>query len=151
MSKWAAIALAAPGCLLAVASAVALALAAFDRHPMWPHQSYNLAEAAGVRDQAEVARLIEDGADPNARYPVTPGFIFDAPTRLTPLEAAVAADDALMLGRLLAEGARLDAALWAYLRCIAGGDEVPPLLEQHRPPGAELQCDGVRPPWPVDD
>jgi hypothetical protein len=99
--NWAAVALAAPGCLLAAASAVALMLAAFGHHPMWPHQPTNLAEAAGVRDEAEVARLIEDGENPNVRYPIRPGLIFDVPTRLTPLEAAVAADDAQMVTRLL--------------------------------------------------
>jgi len=149
MSKWASIALAAPGCLLAAASVVALTLAAFDRHPMWPHQASNLAEAAAVRDEAEVVRLIEQGEDPNARYAVQPGLLFDAPTRLTPLEAAVANDDSQMVRRLLAEGAAMDAALWTYLRCIASGDDVPSTLDQYRPAGALPRCDGVSPPWRV--
>lgn len=146
MSRWIAIAVGAPGCLLAVASVVALVLAAFDRHPMWPHQPVNLAEAAGVRDEAEVVRLIEQGGDPNIRYAISPGLIFDYPTRLTPLEAAVANHDPSMVTRLLAKGAVMDAALWTYLRCIADGEEVPRVLDEHRPEGAVLQCDGVRPP-----
>lgn len=151
MSKWPAVALGAPGCLLAAASLVSLALAAFGRYPMWPHEPVNLAEAAGVRDEAEVVRLIEDGADPNARYSVRPGFGFDGPTRLTPLEAAIAADDPMIVRWLLARGTPPDADRWTYLRCIAGGDDVPPLLDQQRPPGAELKCDGVRYPWQQDD
>ena len=151
MSRWAAVALAAPGCLLAAASVVALTLAIFDHHPMWPHQPFNLAEAAGVRDAAEVARLIEDGADPNIGYPVRPMFIFDDPVRLTPLEAAVAANDPQILSQLLMSGARMDAALWSYLRCIADGDGVGPLLDRCRPEGAVLRCDGIIPPWRVDD
>jgi hypothetical protein len=150
MSKWAAVALAAPGCLLAAASVVALALAAFDRHPMWPHQPSNLAESAAVRDEAEVARLIEQGEDPNGRYAIRPGLRFAAPIRLTPLEAAVAADDAEMIKRLLASGARMDPALWTHLRCIAEGDNVPPTLELYRPEGAVAACGGVIPPWRLD-
>ena len=152
MRKWAAIALAAPGCLLASASVTALTLAIFDRHPMWPHQEFNLAEAAGVRDEAEVARLIENGADPNMRYPVRPMFIFDDPVSLTPLEAAIAANDPQILSQLLMSGATMDARLWTYLRCIADGDRVSPLLDQYRPEGATLpHCDGIVPPWRLDD
>lgn len=150
MSRWAAVALAAPGCLLAAASAGLLILAAFDRHPMWPHQRANLAEAAGVRDEAEVVRLIEQGYDPNVRYAIRPDLIVDRPIRLTPLEVAVAADDAQMVARLVTNGALMDAALWTYLRCIAEGDEVPPTLDRYRPVGALLRCDGVRPPWQRD-
>lgn len=150
MSKWAAVALAAPGCLLAAASVVALTLAAFDRHPMWPHQGFNLAEAAAVRDEAEMVRLIEQGEDPNARYAIEPGLLFDAPIRLTPLEAAVAADDAEMIGRLLTNGASMDAALWAHLRCIAEGDDAPSMLDRYQPAGALLRCDDVSPPWAPD-
>ena len=150
MSKWAAVALASPGCLLAAASVVVLTLAAFDHHPMWPHQASNLAEAAAVRDEAELVRLIERGEPPNGRYAVRPGLLFDSPILLTPLEAAVAADDAEMIRRLLTSGIAMDAALWTHLRCIAEGDDVPPTLELYRPPGAVLRCDGVRPPWPSD-
>jgi len=146
-----AILLAAPGCLLAAASIGALGLALIDEHPMWPHVPYNLAEAAATREEAEVIRLIEQGDDPNVRYPVRAELIFDYPTRLTPLEAAVARDDPAVVRRLVAKGARLDAALWTYLRCIVQGDRVIPALDEHRPEGAELQCDGVRAPWERDD
>jgi hypothetical protein len=150
MSRWAAVILAAPGCFLAAVSAGVLILAAFDLHPLWPHRPINLAEAAGVRDEAEVVRLIQQGHDPNVRYVVRTGSIVDFPLRLTPLEAAVAADDAPMVDRLLANGAQMDSALWTYLRCIAGGDEVPSTLDRYRPVGALLRCEGVTPPWPSD-
>jgi hypothetical protein len=103
-----------------------------------------------VRDEAEVVRLIEQGHDPDARYDIRPGLIFTYATRLTPLEAAVATDDPQMV-RLLAKGAVMDAALWTYLRCIAEGDEVPPTLDQYRPAGTLLRCDGVSAPWPLND
>lgn len=148
--NWAAVVLAAPGCLLAAASVVALTMAVFGRHPMWPHQAFNLAEAAAVRDEAEVVRLIEQGEDPNTRYAVQPGLLFDAPISLTPLEAAVAADDAEMIRRLLTNGASMDAVLWTHLRCIADGDDAPSMLDRYQPAGALLRCDGVSPPWRSD-
>ena len=140
MSNWTAIALAAPGCLFAAASVVALALAVVDRHPMWPRESMNLAEAAAARDEGEVARLIEGGEDFNQRYPVRPGLLFDRPAVLTPLEAAIAADDPMVVQRLMQAGTPLDVERWTYLHCIAGGNEAPQVLEQYRPPDAEPDC-----------
>jgi hypothetical protein len=134
--------------VLAAASLVALTLTAVDRHPIWPHQSLSLAEAAGVRDEAEVTRLVEDGADPNARYPVRPGVVFDVAMRLTPLEAAVAARDPEMVDRLLTLGAVMDATLWGYLRCIADDRRVGPMLDSRRPEGSVANCDGIVAPWP---
>lgn len=151
MSNWMALALAAPGCLLAAASVIALALAAIDRHPLWPRESMNIAEAAAVRDEAEVVRLVERGEDFNVRYPVRPGLLFPPATQLTPIEAAIASDDPMVVQWLLQRGGPLDPERWTYLHCIAGGDEVSPLLAKYRPPGAEPNCDGVRSPWPRDD
>ncbi|NOT26953.1 MAG: hypothetical protein HOP16_12710 [Acidobacteria bacterium] len=150
IGRWGALILAAPGCLLAVMSAGALTLAPFDRHPWWPHQRTNLAETAGVRDEAEIINLIRQGHDPNAKYPLQPGVIFDFPISLTPLEVAVAVGDALMAERLLTNGAVLDAAKWGLLRCVAERDDVSSVLERYRPPDAELNCDGVTPPWAQD-
>jgi len=151
MSKVIGVALAGPGCVLAAATAIALAMAAFDESPMWPHRSVNLAEAAGARDESELVRLIEEGVDPNARYPVRPGLIAGHTMQLTPLEAAVASDDPAMVTRLLAKGVAMDAALWAYLRCIAPGERVRSVLDAHRPDDAALTCDGVVAPWNEDD
>ena len=145
--NWAAIAVGAPGCVLAVLSVIALTIAAFGDHPMWPHQPLNLAEAAITREEAEAIRLIEDGHDPNARYPVRTGLMFDHPTSLTPLEAAVARDDVPTLRQLLARGALMDAAIWIRLRCSVSGDRMPPVLDELRPVGATMQCAGVNTPW----
>jgi len=144
---WAAIAVGAPGCLLAAASLVALTMAGFGKHPMWPHDEVNLAEAAGVREEAEVARLIERGQDPNARYPVRPGLLFERALSLTPLEAAVVNDDASIAGALLARGAALDASSWVTLRCFAAESQVAPVLDEHRPAGATLDCNDTKVPW----
>ena len=149
-NRWVAMMIAAPGCLLAVISVGALTLAPFDRHPMWPRQQTNLGETAGVRDEAEVIRLIRGGHDPNLEYPLQPGLIFEFPISLTPLEVAVAVGDALMAERLLTNGATLDAAQWNELRCVAEGDDVSSVLDRYRPPDVELNCDGVTAPWAQD-
>ena len=145
--NWAAIAVGAPGCLLAAASLVALTMAAFGEHPMWPHEEVNLAEAAGVREEAEVARLIEQGQDPNARYPVRPGFLFERAVRLTPLEAAVVNNDPAIVAQLLSRGVALEAPSWVTLRCFAADSRVAPVLDEHRPAGATLDCRGAKVPW----
>jgi hypothetical protein len=149
-SRLFAIALAAPGCILAGATAFGLAMTVVDQSPMWPHQPVNLSEAAGSRDESELVRLIEDGVDPNARYPVRAGLIFGYPTRLTPLEAAVANDDPAVLTQLLAKGAAMTGPVWTQLRCIAKGERVPPVLDRLEPAGASRSCDGVVEPWARD-
>jgi hypothetical protein len=150
LSRVAAAALAVPGCLVAMASAGALVLTVVDEPPMWPHEQVNLAEAAGVRDEPEVVRLIERGEDPSARYPVRAGLIFGRAMALTPLEAAVANEDPEMVVRLVAKGAALDAQIWAYLRCAAEGDTIRAALDQLRPSGASPGCDGVSASWKAE-
>ena len=140
MDRLAALVLATPGCLLAIASMATLVLTAFDQHPLWPSQSTNLAETAGVRDEAEVVRLIQRGQDPNARYDLRPGLIFEFPISLTPLEVGVAVGDALMVDRLLASGAAMDTSTWNRLRCITEREDVTAILDRNRPAGAELHC-----------
>lgn len=146
MSSWPTLALAVPGCLMAVGFTGALAMAAVDRHPMWPHQQWNLSEAAAVRDTAEVARLIQFAEDPNIPREIRAGLLSDDPVRLTPLEAAVAINDGNMVLLLLRSGAVLDAETWNRLRCVADGDEVRRVLDQQAPANAERRCEGVIPP-----
>jgi hypothetical protein len=134
-----------PGLLLAVVSVVALAMAAFGRYPMWPHKELTLAEAAGSRDEAEVVRLIESGQDPNGRYPVREGLLFERAAALTPLEAAVLNDDPAIVRQLLSRGASADGASWAVLRCVAGS-RVAPVLDEYRPSQGP-DCAGIKTPW----
>ena len=100
-------------------------------------------EAAGVRDEAEVIRLIEQGHDPNASYVIRPSLMFSHPTRLTPLEVAAARDDPAILRQLLAKGATMDAALWTRLRCMEASPSVSEVLDEYRPDAAPSGCDGV--------
>jgi hypothetical protein len=149
-SRWAAFALAAPGCLLAAASIIVLTLAAFGRDLLWPHETYNLAEAAAVREEAEVVRLIEQGHDPNIRYPIRPSLVFNHSTRLTPLEAAVVRDDPAIFRQLIAKGALMDAAVWTSLRCTMSGPDMFAVLDEYRPDSAPQSCDGSNAPHARD-
>ncbi len=139
-STAATVAVAAPGCLLAVVSALALALGIVNRDPVWSHQTLTLSEAASVDDEAEVVRLIERGADANAPYNIRAGFPLGVPARLTPIDAAVAAKNASMVATLLTHGAVLDAGAWNRLRCSTEDDDVARILDGHRPAGATVQC-----------
>jgi len=138
-----AIALAAPGCLLAVVWA--LAMAAFGGHPMWRQEDLNLSEVAAVRDQAEVVRLVERGEDPNMTREVRKGLLFDHPSTLTPLEAAVESGDDNMIHVLLAGGASLDAEIWNRLRCNTDRSEILAALDAHAPTDADRRCNRTTP------
>src|ERR671919_925584 len=62
---------------------------AIDRDPFWPAEALTLSEAAAVRDHAEVVRLIEEGHDPNRKWPVRAGLLDGDAHMMGPLEAAV--------------------------------------------------------------
>ena len=141
----ASLATAVPGCVMALWFVVSLALAAVGQPPMWPHEEYSLAEAAGARDEAEVVRLIERGEDPNGRYPVRAGLVLERAARLTPLEAAVLNDDPGMTRALLGRGVRLNDTAWTAVRCRAGSRAAAVLDEVHGP--ASLDCAGIQTPW----
>ena len=144
------VALALPGAALIVATAVMLAGLPFGVDPLWRVEPLTLAEAAALRDNGEVVRLIEAGADPNAPGTVRAEFLRNDPLTITPLEAAVGSDRVDIMEVLLEHGARLDPATWNRLMCFATAieaDESRALLEQRRPDGASLACDHVQTPW----
>jgi hypothetical protein len=142
LAAWTAAGVAAPACVLALASAVALALGVLHRDPIWFPPVLTLSEAAGLDDEAEVVRLIERGADPNAPHGVAAGVLFDAAAWLTPIEAAVIAKNPSMIATLLSRGVTLDADEWNQLRCQADAEDVASMLDGHRPAGATTHCGG---------
>ena len=133
---------AVPGVLVVAATAVMLAMAAAERHPLWPHGVVTLPEAAALRDAGEVALLIARGADPNAPDTIRRGMLFDRRARLTPLQAAVAAERAEIVALLLRRGASPGDEEWTELVCRArreGVDDVARVLTEWRP-GVTAAC-----------
>jgi hypothetical protein len=112
-----------------------LGVAAFGHTPtFWQGGPLTLAEAAALRDQGEVARLIEGGADPNAEYALRPDVL--AVSRATPLEAAVLARRPEIVQLLMGEGAVVDEHSWRHLHCVAveiGQDDVVDAIDAYRP------------------
>jgi hypothetical protein len=100
----------------------------------WQGGTLNLAEAAALRDQGEVARLIEAGTDPNAEYALRPNVL--SVSRATPLEAAVLARRAEIVELLMGEGAAVDEHTWRHLHCVAaeiGEGDVIDAIDAYRP------------------
>ena len=143
-------ALCLPGVLLIAATAAMFTVLPFGIDPLWYVEPVTLPEAAALRDNGEVMRLIGLGADPNEAGPVRPNFAHNEAQFLTPLEAAVAIRRADMVELLLDHGARIDAAIWTRLICFADlveAGDVRDLLEERRPQGASAACEGVKTPW----
>ena len=143
-------ALGVPGALLIAVTAAMFVVLPFGVDPMWYVEPVTLPEAAALRDNGEVMRLIGLGADPNKAGTVRPNFAHNEAQVLTPLEAAVGIQRADMVELLLESGARLDAATWTRLICFADvvkAGDVRALLEERRPQDASAMCDGVRTPW----
>jgi hypothetical protein len=143
-------ALCLPGALLIVATTAMLAGLPFGADPLWSVEPMTLSEAAALRDNGEVVRLIELGEDVNGKSTVRPDILTGHSLVLTPIEAAVAAERADMVELLLEQGARMDAALWIRLMCFSasvGADDVRALLEPRRPEGSVENCDRVETRW----
>ena len=77
-----------------------------------------------------VSKMIGSGSDPNTPAPVQ---IDGRVVRLTPLEAAVVSRDVATVALLTRMGARLDAATYVRLTCLArdvGADDIVDFLEK---------------------
>ena len=136
--------------MLIAATAVLLAGLPFGADPLWAVEPLTLSEAAALRDNGEVVRLIDSGGDVNAAGVVRADVFSDRALEMTPLEAAVAGERADMVELLFEHGARPDPAQWTRLMCFAASveaDDVRALLEPRRPDGASEECDGVPIGW----
>jgi hypothetical protein len=143
---------AAPGILFVIVTLALVAgpLVGFD--PVWRSEPLSLPEAAGLRDDGEVLRLLRAGADIDAAGPIRAGFVKSYEITMTPLEAAVGIRRADMVTLLLDRGARLSATSWTQLVCFArreGAREVEAVLVARRPINTSPPpvCDGIKTPW----
>jgi hypothetical protein len=130
-------ALAGPVVALALIAAAALAATAAGLQPLWPGDELTLAEAALLRDDGDVARLVGLAQDPNERYVVRRNLIDRSAHEMTPLEAAVHAARPEMVRLLLALGARPDAGTAALVACepVTGAlAEIQAMLSRFIPP-----------------
>jgi hypothetical protein len=136
--------------LLIVATAAMLVGLSLGADPLWTVEDMTLSEAAALRDNGEVARVIELGEDVNGTSLVRPDILADHSLLVTPSEAAVAAKRADMVELLLEHGARMDVAMWTRLMCFSSSvkaEDVLSLLEPRRPEASVENCDFVHVPW----
>ena len=101
--------------------------------PFWPTPALNVAEAAAVRDHAEVVRLIRRGEDPNARFAVRAELIDGEGHQMTPLEAAVEIRRLELVKLLVRHGARVTPESRSLLSARAaalGAPDIVQYLEQ---------------------
>lgn len=143
------LALAGPSLFLLVAIAVMLGAALGGYQPLAGPDDLTLAEAAAIRDEAEVLRQIRAGADPNAPGTVRRGILNDAEYLLTPLEAAVAAGHAEVVQLLVQNGAVINQRTFPILFCLAqdnGATDIASFLNERAPAGVALDCASVRLP-----
>ena len=111
----AAAATAGPPAAAILAAAWVLAGWVLGTNPFWPVPELNVAEAAAVRDHAEVVRLIEAGQDPNRAWPVRVDIIDGNAHMMTPLEAAVRIRRLELVKLLVRHGAAITPATRAAL------------------------------------
>lgn len=145
------LAVALPATLLIAATAVMLGGLPFGIDPLWRVEPLTLAEAAALRDNGEVVRLVRSGQDPNRPATVRAEVLGDREVTATPLEAAVGIDRADIIQVLLENGATLDVSTWPHLMCLAASveaDEAKEFLEQRRPDDAvAADCEHAPRPW----
>ncbi len=107
----------------------------------WQGGSLTLSEAAALHDHGELVRLIENGNDPNATYPLRPDVLADR--SLTPIEAAVRSRRAEVVDLLMMHGATIDPDLWRRLHCFAleaSAEDVAQTLDHYRPANVNQSC-----------
>ena len=97
--------------------------------PFWPTPELNVAEAALVRDHAEVVRLIQLGHDPNRSWPVRADVNDGRAATMTPLEAAIRIRRLELVELLLRHGARVTPVERPGLIELAKTSDAPDIAE----------------------
>ena len=113
---------------------------------VWPPDDVNVSEAVATRNYAEVVRLLENGGDPTRPNLVRASLLTSRPVVAIPVEAAVMARNAAMLGLLMDNGAVVTPAMAGKLKCLNAeypDQDVKAMLDQVVP--------GDPPRCPVED
>jgi hypothetical protein len=100
-------------------------------------------DAAALQSEADIVRLVEAGADPNA-----PGYVRRTRLRaidaeMTPLEVAAVNRDAHVMELLVSLGARVDDRIYPVLWCVGeqrGSPEVLAFLRSRVPNPPAVDC-----------
>ena len=85
---------------------------------VWPPDDVNVSEAVATRNYAELVRLLENGADPTSPNLVRGSLLTSRPVVAIPVEAAVMARNAAMLGLLMNKGAVVTPGMAGKLKCL---------------------------------
>lgn len=113
---------------------------------VWPPDDVNVSEAVATRNYAELVRLLENGADPTRPNLVRASLLTSQPAVAVPVEAAVMARNAGMLGLLMDKGAVVTPGMAEKLKCLNAeypDQDVKAMLDQVAPVDA--------PNCPVED
>ena len=127
-------AVALPPLALGVVTVLFLALTLFGANPLWPRTPLNPAEAVATGDEAEFVRLVQAGADPNARVVVRAGLRESVDVPMTPLEAAVDTQTAQILNTVLQYGAVANGDPMAVCIAYRRAPDLLPILKAHGAP-----------------
>ena len=129
-------AVALPPLVLGVVTLLFLVLSVFGANPLWPRTPLNPAEAVATGDEAEFIRLIQGGADPNARVVVRAGLRESVDVPMTPLEAAVDTQSAVALQTVFKYGGLVNGDTARGVMCIAyrKSPDLLPILKAHGAP-----------------
>jgi hypothetical protein len=148
--NWILIAVAFPALGWIVFSVGWLVTAALGIPRAFDGRTMTLTEASAVASHADVARLLRNGADPNATARLRAGLVMNGGTTMTPLESATGAIRNGPVQMLVDRGARIDEGNYAVLWCGAtarrNGDMLR-FLEARRPNAGPVDCAKVRALW----
>ena len=139
-----------PGAVWVVCCVVWLACAVLGIPRGFDGRGMTLTEASAVASHADVARLLRDGADPNAPARLRAGLVRNGATTMTPLEAATASIRTGPVEMLVDHGARIDESSYAVLWCGAmarNNQDMIRFLQMRRPTHAPVDCASVRRLW----
>ena len=143
-------AVALPATAWVVFCVVWLLLAALGVPSSLDGRSMTLTEATAVASHADAARLLDKGADPDARDRLRAGLVKNNESTMTPLEAATGAIRTGPVQMLVDHGATIDDTNYSVLWCAAkarNNEDMLRFLETHRSGRTSVDCARARALW----